>query len=513
MSNGELSKQKETITPIGEVHHRGVCYKFGIKLDDRRRHSYIIGKTGVGKSTLLENMAIADIEAGRGVGVIDPHGEFCDTILDFIPEERLEDVVYFDPSDTEFPIGFNPLEKVSDEHRHLVASSMMGVFKKIWPDVWSTRMEYILNNTLLALLEYPGATLIGILRMFAEKEYLDKVVEGLEDPVVKSFWEREYAKYPERYRTEAIGAVQNKVGQFVTNPLIRNILGQPYSSINVRKIMDEEKIFIVNLSKGKIGEDNMALLGGMIIAKIQLAAMSRAKQSAGEHKDFFLSVDEFQNFATDSFAGILSEARKYHLNLTLAHQYINQLIFDGNTKVRDAVMGNIGTFVCFRVGADDADFLEKEFLPDYDANDLVNLPKYHILVRMTIDGINSPPFSAKTIAPREKREESPREVIVDYSRKKYAKPRTHVEKKIRDDWSSSEISPADKSDFAGMPLDEIFSDKAVQQKQKGVTEPKKPKKPKKDPNVNIDSLRNLLRSALSKESAPEVEEETKEETL
>ncbi len=330
------------LTPVGMYNFRNQRKTFGIKVDDRRRHIYVVGKTGVGKSTLLENMIIADVRAGKGVGVVDPHGELAEKILDFVPEERLDDVIYFDPSDMEYPIAFNPMEQVGNEFRHLVASGIMGVFKKIWPDAWSARMEYILNNTLLALLELPDATLLGILRMFAEPEYRKKIVENLKDPVIKAFWQNEFARYSQKLETEALAAIQNKVGQFVSNPLIRNILGQPRSALNMRQIMDTGKIFIVNLSKGKIGEDNSALLGAMIITRLNLAAMSRVDVPERDRRDFYLYVDEFQNFATDSFASILSEARKYHLSLTLAHQYIGQLTTSDSTKVRDAIFGNVG---------------------------------------------------------------------------------------------------------------------------------------------------------------------------
>lgn len=271
MANGPSSSD---ITPIGYHNFRGNSdQKFGIKVDDRRRHVYVVGKTGVGKSTLLENMAIADIEAGRGIAFIDPHGESAEKLLDFVPEERLDDVIYFDPSDMEYPIAFNPMEQVTNEFRHLVASGIMGVFKKIWVDAWSARMEYILNNTLLALLELPNSTLLGVLRMFAEPPYRKKIVDNLQDPVIKAFWQNEFSRYSQKLETEALAAIQNKVGQFVSNPLIRNILGQSRSTINMREIMDTGKIFIVNLSKGKMGEDNSALLGAMIISRLQLAAM------------------------------------------------------------------------------------------------------------------------------------------------------------------------------------------------------------------------------------------------
>ncbi|MEX2436919.1 MAG: type IV secretory system conjugative DNA transfer family protein [Candidatus Paceibacterota bacterium] len=493
----------QEITPIGKTDYRNQEKEFGIKNDDRRRHIYIIGKTGVGKSTLIENMAISDIETGKGIGIVDPHGELAETLLDFIPESRLEDVIYFDPSDTDYPIAFNPLEQVSGELRHLIASSMMGVFKKIWPDVWSARMEYILNNTLLALLEYPGATLVGILKMFSDKAYRKKVVEGLEDPVVKHFWTNEFANYSERYQVEAVGAIQNKVGQFVTNPLIRNILGQPKSSIDIKKVMDEGKILIVNLSKGKIGEDNAALLGAMMVTRIQLAAMSRAKDLDRNYRDFYLYVDEFQNFATDSFATILSEARKYRLSLTLAHQYINQLVVDNNTKVRDAIFGNVGTIVSFRVGANDAEFLEKEFAPEYDENDLVNLAKYHVLIKLMIDGVASKPFSAGTLSPREAHSLSPGETIIEYSRKKYSTLKAHVEEKIREEWVT-DGSTSKKKDVPKKSPQEERVEKTLREVLESSLEEderekrsKKKKHTKKD-NVDIGGLKNLIDNALGK---------------
>lgn len=428
--------QNKDIALIGETNARGNIVRFGIKTDDRRRHIYVVGKTGSGKSTLLENMAISDIEAGRGLAVVDPHGELADKMLDFVPEERLNDVVYFDPADMAYPLAFNPLESVDTEFQHLVASGMMGVFKKIWPDVWSARMEYILNNTLLALLEYPNSTLLGIMRMLAEKNYREKVVTNLKDPVVKAFWVNEFARYTQRLETEAVAAIQNKVGQFVTNPLIRNILGQPRSSVNMRKIMDDGKILIVNLSKGRIGEDNSSLLGAMIITRLQLAAMSRVDLPEKERRDFFLYVDEFQNFATDSFVSVLSEARKYRLSLTLSHQYIGQLVHESNTKVRDAVFGNVGTIICFRVGAGDAEFLEKEFTPEYLENDLVNLPNYNVYLKLMIDGVASHPFSASTLPPHVVPSTSLRKEIIELTRRKYATPKAIVEEKIAKEWQS-----------------------------------------------------------------------------
>ncbi len=434
----------DEIILFGKTTFRNHQTRFGIKTDDRRRHMYIVGKTGTGKTNLLENMAIADIKAGRGIAVVDPHGEFAEKLLDFVPENRIDDVIYFNPADMSHPIAFNPLEQVDVEYRHLVASGMMGVFKKIWPDVWSARMEYILNNTLLALLEYPGSTLLGIMRMLAEKNYRQKIVNNLQDPVIKSFWTNEFARYTQRLETEAVAAIQNKVGQFVANPLIRNIISQTHSTIDMRKIMDEGKILIINLSKGKIGEDNSALLGAMMITKLQLAAMNRVNLPMEKRRDFYLYVDEFQNFSTESFANILSEARKYRLNLILAHQYVSQLVNDRNTKVRDAVFGNVGTIACFRIGADDAEYLEREFTPEFVAQDLVNLAKYHIYVKLMIDGVASKPFSAQTLEPAEPAPESFRDIIIENSRNKYAAPRSTVEEKIADEWRTGVGAVEDK---------------------------------------------------------------------
>ena len=387
------------ITIIGETNFRNQKAKFGIKPNDRTRHFYVIGKTGTGKTTLLENMAIQDIQKGKGLAIVDPHGEFAEKMLDFIPPNRVNDVIYFNPSDLEYPIAFNAIEKVDPEYRHLVASGLMGVFKKIWPDVWSARMEYILHNSVLALLEYPGSTLLGINRILADKEYRKKVVDRLTDPSVKSFWVNEFAKYPDRFREEAVAPIQNKVGQFISSPLIRNIIGQTKTAIDFRGVMDSGKIMIMNLSKGKVGEDASKLLGALCITKLQLAAMSRVNVPEEDRRDFYLYVDEFQNFVTESFANILSEARKYRLSLILAHQYIDQLVQGENSVVKDAVFGNVGTLATFRVGAADAEFLEKEFEPEFMQNDLVNLGFASVYLKLMIDGMASRPFSANTLPP------------------------------------------------------------------------------------------------------------------
>ena len=430
----ELPKNND-ITYFAETNFRNQKIKFGIRPDDRRRHLYSVGKTGMGKTAMLENMAIQDIQKGHGLAVVDPHGEFAEKMLDFVPSSRVNDVIYFNPADIAYPIAFNVIEKVQPDFRYLIASGVLGVFKKIWPDVWSPRMEYILNNTILALIEYPGATLLGINRMLAEKEYRDKVVKRITDPGVKAFWLNEFSKYPDRFREEAVAPIQNKAGQFISSPLIRNIIGQTKSTINVRKVIDEGKILILNLSKGRIGEDASHLLGALMVSKIQLAAMSRVNIPEEERKDFYLYVDEFQNFATESFVNILSEARKYRLSLVLGNQYISQLEemtpTGRSTRVRDAIFGNVGTMIIFRVGAEDAEFLENEFLPELTANDLVNLAKYNVYLKLMIDGISGRPFSAETLPPMAKPEKSNREKIIKVSRERYGTSRQVVEEKIR----------------------------------------------------------------------------------
>ncbi len=422
----------DSITVFASTNFRNRQQRFGIKADDRRRHMYLIGKTGMGKSEMLKNMAIQDIRNGHGVAVVDPHGDMVETVLRFVPRERINDVVYFNPSDLDFPIAFNVLEKVSLEQRHLVASGLIGVFKKIWADSWGPRLEYVLHNAISALLEYPGSTLLSIMRMLTDKAFRKRVVEKINDPVVKAFWVEEYSKYPDRFQAEAIAPIQNKVGRFLTSALMRNIVGQVASSINVREMMDNQKIFLINLSKGRVGEDNSALLGALLITKMQLAAMSRVDIPEKDRKDFYLYVDEFQNFATESFAGILSEARKYRLNLILAHQYIAQLVHDGNSTVRDAVFGNVGTLVTFRVGAADAEFMEPEFMPALTQEDLVNLPKYQIYLKLMIDGVTSNAFSASTLPPYEPPADAAEIVdkVIKVSRERYAKPREVIEDKI-----------------------------------------------------------------------------------
>jgi hypothetical protein len=377
-------------------------------------------------------MIIQDIRAGRGCAVVDPHGDLVEKMLTFVPPSRINDVVYFNPADVEFPIAFNVLESINPTHRHLVASGLLGVFKKVWMDSWGPRLEYILRNTILALIEYPGSTLLGVTRMLVDKEYQTKVVNTISDPIIKSFWVDEFGAFNNQFKTEAVSPIQNKIGQFLSSSIIRNIVGQPKSTIDIRDIMDSGKILLLNLSKGRIGEDNSALLGAMMITKIQLAAMSRVDIPEKERKDFFLYVDEFQNFATESFAGILSEARKYRLSLIVAHQYIEQL----DERVRAAVFGNVGTLCSFRVGAGDAEFLAKEFFPVFVETDLLNLTKYDMYLKLMIDGVASEPFSATGLPPAASPDHL-EEKVIRVSRERYAKPRAVVEDKISR-WTMSE---------------------------------------------------------------------------
>lgn len=437
-----MTNHEERITFFGETDSRGKKVKFGIKAKDRARHTYVIGKTGMGKSVLLENMAIQDIQNGEGLAFLDPHGSSAEKLLEYIPEERIQDVLYFAPFDLEHPISFNVMENVEADKRHLVASGLMSVFEKIWEDAWSARMAYILNNTVLALLEYPGATLLGINRMMSDKDYRKKVVDTVQDPSVKSFWVDEFSKYNDRYAVEATAAIQNKVGQFTSNALMRNIIGQPKSSFDLREMMDTKKILIMNLSKGRVGEGNVNLLGSMLITKIYLTAMSRADVSANvlaNLPNFYLYVDEFQSFANKSFANILSEARKYKLNLTIAHQYVEQM----SEEVRAAVFGNIGTMITFRVGAIDAEVFEKEYDPTFTAEDLVSLGFRQMYLKLMIDGVSSHPFSAVSLSQEKPKHASVKEKVITFSREHYGKPRALVEDNIKL-WHEPVVAPAPK---------------------------------------------------------------------
>lgn len=448
----------QEVTYFAQTNFRGDSRRFGIKLDDRRRHMYMIGKTGMGKSTLLENMIIQDIQNGKGLAVVDPHGDLVEKVINYIPSHRVNDVIYFNPSDMDHPIAFNILEQVSAEYKNLVSNGLVGVFKKIWADSWGPRLEYILINSILALLEHPGSTLLGVTRMLVDPQYRKRVLKSVKDPVVKAFWITEYNNYSEKFRNEAISPIQNKVGQFLSSSLIRNIVGQTKSTINMREIMDSGKILLMNLSKGRIGEENAALLGAMMITKIQLAAMSRVDITEKERRDFFLYVDEFQNFSTEAFAGILSEARKYRLDLIMAHQYIEQL----SDEVRAAVFGNVGTLIAFRVGATDAEALEMEFQPTFMQEHCVTLPSFHIYLRLMIDGVASAPFSATTLPPVSG-ENNNAATVIGISRERYARNRVVVEEKIArwagvmEDAESGKFVEEDESDSGDLVVSSEIS--------------------------------------------------------
>lgn len=419
------------VTYIGLTDFRNQQLKFGIKAIDRSRHMYIIGKTGMGKSTVLENLAVQDIANGDGMVFIDPHGSAIEKLLDYVPEHRINDVIYFAPFDTDYPISFNVMENIEHDRRHLVVSGVMASFKKIWQDAWSARMEYILTNTLLALMETPDTTLLGVNRMYADKAYRDFIISNVTDNSVKTFWLDEFNKWDVKFMREATAAIQNKIGQFTGNPLIRNIIGQPKSSFDFRKAMDERKIILINLSKGLIGEENMRLMGGMIITKLYLAAMSRADvgtYALNTLPPCYFFVDEFQNFANESFADILAEARKYKLNLTVANQYIAQM----EEQVRDAVFGNVGSMLSFRVGPFDAEVLERAFMPVFTKEDLVNIAQYQMYLTLSIDAVGSKPFSARSLPPIVKPDISYKDAVINASRASYAKPRNEVEQAIAD---------------------------------------------------------------------------------
>jgi hypothetical protein len=420
------------ISFFAKTNHRNKETVFGIKTDDRRRHMYVIGKTGMGKTNLIQNMAIQDIRAGRGVAVIDPHGEFAEQCLKAVPSRRINDVLYFNPADTEFPVAFNIMDVPHYASKDLAASGIIGVFHKLWATSWGPRLENTLRHAVLSLLAYPNSTLLEVLQILVDEKFREKVIAAEKDPVLKSFWDKQFRQYSKTFRAEVVEPVQNKISQFLTNSLVRNIIGQPRSKFDVRDFMDSQKILIVNLSKGRIGEDNSALLGGMMIAKMQLAAMARADSPESQRPDFYLFIDEFHNFATKYFASILAEVRKYRLNLILAHQYINQLITDNDTTIRDAVFGTVSTLISFRVGAEDAEFLEKHFAPVFRATDLVNLDKHTIYLQLMIDGLTTPPFSAITLAPEDIRDtEKNAAKIIKVSQERYAKPRRLVESHIK----------------------------------------------------------------------------------
>jgi hypothetical protein len=382
------------ITLIGITNYRNTNQRFGIKDKDRLQHIYVIGKSGTGKSTLLENMAISDIEQGNGLCIIDPHGDIAEDVLKYVPDGRKQDLIYFNASDQDKPIAFNPLKGIHPKYHHLVASGLISTFKKIWSDSWGPRMEYILRFSLLTLLYVPDATLLDIQSLFTDIEYRNKALSYVTDKYILDYWHKEFNTYTKTFRNEAISPILNKVGLFWTSTPLRNIVGQKTSSFRLQRVLDEGKILICNFSKGEIGEDASSLLGSMLVTSIQLAALHRATQEEHRRKPFYLYIDECHTFITLSFADILAEARKYKLSLFLAHQYIEQL----DERVRAAIFGNVGTIISFRVGATDAEYLVKEFYPVFTEHDLVHLPRYAMYLKLMIDGTASQPFSAISLS-------------------------------------------------------------------------------------------------------------------
>jgi hypothetical protein len=418
-------EEKKDVNFMAKTEYKNKMTVFGIKKNDRRRHIYIIGKTGSGKSTLIANMAINDMRNNRGFAIVDPHGDLCEVLLDYVPSFRINDVVYLDPSMPDRAFSLNPFEVTNEAQKELVVSGILSIFTKVWAGVWSARMEYILRNTLLSVVEMPNATMLMVPEMLSNERFRAKVVDRIQDPILRSFWTHEFANYTDRLRAESVAPIQNKVGQFLASTKIRNILQSPKSTIDISKIMDEGKILLLNLSQGKLGEDNAALLGAMMITKIQLAAMNRVYQKEEDRRDFYLYVDEFQNFATTSFIKILSEARKYHLSLTLANQYIAQI----EETVRAAIFGNAGTMLSFIVGATDAAYMAKEFTERFKEEDLLALGNYRAIIKLAIDNVTMPPFLCYSL-PLPRSVTQGREKVLRSSLERYTKPvakREHIE--------------------------------------------------------------------------------------
>lgn len=402
---------------------------FGLKRKDRRRHLYIVGKSGVGKTKLMELFLRQDVAYGHGLCLMDPHGDVIDSILDFMPEERIKDVVLIDPSDTQWPISFNPLLNVSPELKHQVTQGLIEVMQKQFGANWTPRLEHVFRFTCLALLDYPGATMRGMISMLTDRNYRQRVVEYIEDEMVKRFWAIEFADWSEKFDTDAIIPLVNKLGQFLSNPLLRYIFGQQENKIDIEKIMNEGKILLINLSKGKLGEENSSFFGSMFITKIFQAGMARANMDESKRRDFYLYVDEFQNVVTDTFINILTEARKYGICLTVAHQYRAQL----SPQIQSTILGNVASMIIFRLGGDDAQFFEKEMTPIFKSKDMINLGMQEFFVKMTIDGETHDPFSAETLRVLPPTHHSFREKIIEHSRRNYCLFIEEVKKKIAEE--------------------------------------------------------------------------------
>ena len=420
-------------------------FVFGIKRVDRRRHLYIVGKSGVGKSKLMELFLCQDVSYGHGLCLIDPHGDVIDTMLDYIPKERIEDVCIIDPADVDFPASFNPLANVDPLFKFQLTQGLIEVFQKQFGANWTPRLEHVFRFTCLALLDYPHATMRGMISMLTDRNYRQKVVEYITDDMVKRFFAIEFADWSEKFDTDAIIPLVNKLGQFLSDPLLRNIFGQKQNKIDISKLMNEGKIIFINLSKGRLGEENSSFLGSMFLTKIKQAGMERASMPEKDRTDFYLYVDEFQNVVTQTFENILSEARKYGLNLTIAHQYVGQIL----PKVHQAILGNVGSVICFRVGGEDAVKLKPEFAPVFDTKDMINLGVTEFYIKMTIDGESYDPFSAETLKILPPVHPSYRQEILDASRRKYSIPRDDAAKLIAEEEATIIRSTEEKAIIEG----------------------------------------------------------------
>jgi len=419
--------ENDQLIILGQTNFRNQKRMFGIKKEDRRRHTYIIGKTGMGKSTLLLNMIVQDIRLGNGVAVFDPHGDLVERVLDYIPSRRINETIYFNPADTEYPIAFNPLHNPNNVPKHLVASGIVQVFKKIWADSWGPRLEYILRNAILALLEQPGNTLLAVPRLLIDDRFRNNIIRQVKDPIIRNFWAVEYEQYPKVFKTETISPIQNKVGQFLSTSMMRNILGQTKTKFDLLDVMDSGKILILNLAKGKIGEDNSSLLGSLMLSQLWLAAQRRANVSEDNRRDFYLYIDELQSFATDEFPNVLAEARKYRLNIAgMANQFISQL----PENLASAILGNVGTLISFCLGSEDAEIMGKEFYPIFTGEDFQNLLKYQTYLKLSISGSTSEPFSMLTLPLDKRTQMSNRKKMTEQTRERYCSLAIKVEENI-----------------------------------------------------------------------------------
>lgn len=442
----DLPTQGEDVSMFGMTNYHNNFQPFGIRREDRRRHLYVVGKSGTGKSKMLELLVGSDIKAGHGLAVLDPHGDLVDNILRLVPEERKNDVILFDPSDTQFPIAFNPLEKVDDKFKMQITIGFIDIFKKLFGNNWSDRLEHVLRYTTLALLDSPNTSVLSILKMLTDKNYRQTIVARIQDSVVKNFWVNEFAGWSEKFDSEAITPLLNKVGQLVSTNMVRNIIGQPKNSFNIRDIMDNKKILLMKVSKGLLGEENAGLIGAMIITKIYQAAMARADMHQEDRQDFYFYVDEFQNFATDTFAEILSEARKYRLCLTIAHQYIGQL----SDKIKKTVFGNVGSIVSFRVGAEDAVALAEEYTPIFNVRDIINLGVREFYLKMSINGELSEAFSGRTLDMKFPENDLSNEIL-EASRNNYCTPKNKVEALLNEWDEAGQNTPTNNEQTAERP--------------------------------------------------------------